>query len=58
MFIMILMIPLIMIQMQMMKGSVWYQTDKQRCTSNKRQIKKAVKTMYQIDCANVNTLIR
>merc|ERR1719261_424281 len=26
--------------------------------SNKRQIKKAVKTMYQIDCANVNTLIR
>ena len=26
--------------------------------SNKRQIKSAVKKMYQIDCANVNTLIR
>ena len=26
--------------------------------SNKRQIKNAVKKMYQIDCANVNTLIR
>ena len=26
--------------------------------SNKRQIKNAVKVMYQIDCANVNTLIR